>query len=98
MEFHHDGEMFAFYFKDSQVMKITYVDQIEELVEQLRSLESPEEQDEYHVNYDGRRHGQDLSFIEHIKFDTGKKFIIGWGGTKIFLLNLVVDDYYIDDR
>jgi hypothetical protein len=88
MEFHHEGEMFAIFFKDSQILKVTFIDVIDNLVEMLKSLEDIEDDDEYFVDYRAKDYGQDLSFIENIKFDTGRKFLVGWGGTKIFLLNM----------
>jgi len=33
--------------------------------------------------------GDDLSFIEEIKFDDKNNFVIGFGGTKFFLLNMI---------
>ena len=80
--------MFAFYFEETQTLKITYIDEIDNFVEMLRSLEDVEHDDQYFVDFNGPRNQLDLSFIEKIKFDTGKKFLIGWGGTKIFIMNM----------
>lgn len=88
MEFHHDGEMFAFYFEEKQVLKITYIDEIDSFIDMLKSLEDPEHDDQYFVDYSGPANRQDLSFIEKIKFDTGKKFLIGWGQTQVFIMNM----------
>ena len=88
MEFHHEGDMFAFFFRETQQPKVTYIDEIDNFVEMLKTLEDVEHDDQYFVDYNGPAHGQDLSFIEKIKFDTGKKFVIGWGGTQVFLMNM----------
>ena len=90
MEFDHDGEMFAFFFKDTQVLKVTYTDDIENFVDMLKTLEGDDNAETYFVNYCGLDHGYDLSFIEKISFDIGKKFVIGWGGTQVFLMNLEI--------
>ena len=33
-----------------------------------------------------------LSFIEKVKFDKYNEYLIGWGGTQIFILNLKSND------
>jgi hypothetical protein len=88
MEFHHDGEMFAFYFQETQTLKITYIDDIDNFVDMLKSLEDTEHDDQYFVDFNGPKNNLDLSFIEKIKFDTGKKYLIGWGQTKVFIMNM----------
>lgn len=88
MEFHHDGEMFAIFFKETQVLKVTYIDEIDNFVDMLKTLEDVDHDDQYFVDYNGLARNQNLSFIEKIKFDSGKKFLIGWGGTQVFIMNM----------
>ena len=88
IEFHHEGGMFGFFYKETQVLKVTTVDDIDHFVDNLKSLEDTEHDAQYFVDYNGPAHGLDISFIEKIKFDMGKKFLIGWGGTQIFIMNM----------
>jgi len=37
----------------------------------------------------------DLRFVKKIKFDTNNRFLVGFGGNKIFVLNLITKDYEI---
>ena len=53
MEFHHDGEMFAFFFKETQKLKVTYIEDIDNFVDMLKTLEDSGHDDQYFVDYSG---------------------------------------------
>ena len=38
---------------------------------------------------------RDISFIENIKFDINKRYLVGYGGNKVFILNLKTKNHEI---
>lgn len=40
-----------------------------------------------HSDYTAEDSSETLSFVNKIKFDPNEKYIIGYGGTKVFVLN-----------
>ena len=90
MKFSPDGELFAFYDRNTQTFKITSVDEtkIQNFMLKLQDLESPETSSKYDVVYQGFEDTyKDIGFIEHITFDQNKRFMIGYGQSRVFLLN-----------
>lgn len=86
MKFHHRGDMFGLFSKDTQAIRILNCVKKEFLgfIDTMKSAEKNKE--EYLVYFEDP--SIDLSFVEDIEFDQNKRFLIAYGGTKLFVLNI----------
>lgn len=92
MEFHPDGDQFAIYLEESQTIKICKVvkEEIKDFIGKLKALEDNTNEQQYDVVFHGEEGNpyKDIRFIEKITFDVNKRFLIGYGDNKIFLMNM----------
>lgn len=92
IEFHPDGDFFAIYVQESQTIKICQVvkEEIKDFISKLKALEDITDESQYDVVFHGEHNNpfKDIGFIEKITFDTNKRFLIGYGNNKIFMMNL----------
>jgi hypothetical protein len=88
IKFHPDGDFFAIFLVETQTIKICKVmkTEIKDFLGKLKKLENDE--GKYDVVYQGTEGAfNDISFIEKISFDRNKRFLVGYGNNKIFVLN-----------
>jgi hypothetical protein len=78
--------MFALYSKETQVVRIVNVvkENFHSFITDMKNAEKNHE--EFKVFFDDP--SVDTSFIDTIVFDQNRRFFIGYGETKIFVLNI----------
>ena len=65
-------------------------EEIKDLISKLKAYEDISDESQYDVVYHGETNNpfKDIGFIEKITFDINKRFLIGYGNNKIFMMNL----------
>lgn len=89
MQFNQDGTQFALVHQKQQIIKVLTIDEgrIINFIEKVRNFPKNDGDVEF-IGSKDPKDGRDISFIKKIKFDVNKRYLIGFGDNKVFLLNL----------
>jgi WD40 repeat protein len=94
MELHKDGDLFAMYFGSENKIKILSINEgeIAAFIHKFENFGTNEGDIEF---VGGEDSDKDISFIRKMKFDVNKRYLVGWGDNKVFILNLATKEHEI---
>jgi hypothetical protein len=94
MELHKDGDLFAMFFGTEKKIKVLSIAEGElgSFIHKLDNFGTNEGDIEFEGGSDFEN---DISFIRRMKFDVNKRYLVGWGDNKVFILNLATKEHVI---